>query len=91
LRIRYATEAYGDLLSALEYIVREDPAAAARVDERLQAAIERRRFRTPGDCAHHRCGGRSWPVRPFRIYYQRTADELLIVHIYHQARSPIAK
>jgi len=32
---------------------------------------------------------RSWAVAPFRIYYQRQPDELLIVRVYHQARRPI--
>jgi plasmid stabilization system protein ParE len=34
---------------------------------------------------------RSWGVPPFRIYYQRYPDELLIVRVYHQARKPITR
>jgi plasmid stabilization system protein ParE len=30
-------------------------------------------------------------VPPFRIYYQRRADELLIVRVYHQKRRPIER
>ena len=34
---------------------------------------------------------RSWAVPPFRVYYQRHVDELLIVRVYHQTRRPIAR
>ena len=34
---------------------------------------------------------RSWGVPPFRIYYQRHPDELLILRVYHQARRPITR
>jgi plasmid stabilization system protein ParE len=34
---------------------------------------------------------RSWAVPPFRIYYQRQPDELLIARVYHQARRPITR
>jgi plasmid stabilization system protein ParE len=34
---------------------------------------------------------RSWGVPPFRIYYQRQPDELLIVRVHHQARKPMVR
>jgi plasmid stabilization system protein ParE len=34
---------------------------------------------------------RSWPVRPYRIYYRREADTLVVLRIYHAARRPIAR
>ena len=34
---------------------------------------------------------RSWAVPPFRVYYQRHPDELLIVRVYHQKRPPITR
>jgi hypothetical protein len=34
---------------------------------------------------------RSWGVPPFRVYYQRHFDELLIVRVYQQARRPITR
>jgi len=32
---------------------------------------------------------RAWPVRPYRVYYERHGDGLLVVRIYHQARRVI--
>ena len=34
---------------------------------------------------------RSWPVTPYRIYYQRTSEQLRVISVYHQARRPILK
>lgn len=34
---------------------------------------------------------RSWPVRPYRIYYRRDGETLVILRIYHSARRPITK
>jgi hypothetical protein len=34
---------------------------------------------------------RSWVVPPFRIFYQRRSDALLVLRIYHHARKPLAK
>ena len=33
----------------------------------------------------------SWAGAPFRIYYQRNADELLTVRVYDQALRPITR
>ena len=94
MKIRYTTEAHRDLLSAIDGVSREDPAAAARLDDRLLAMIERLaagEFEGPETMLTSGEVVRSWPVRPFRIYYERSADELLVVRIYHQARTPIEK
>jgi hypothetical protein len=32
---------------------------------------------------------RSWPVSRLRVYYQRTADTLIVLRVYHQARRPL--
>lgn len=34
---------------------------------------------------------RSWPVPPLRVYYQRRADELVVLRVYHHARRPLTK
>jgi hypothetical protein len=32
---------------------------------------------------------RSWPIPPFRVYYQRRGAELVVLRVYHQARRPL--
>jgi plasmid stabilization system protein ParE len=34
---------------------------------------------------------RSWAIPPYRVYYLREPDGILVVRVYHQARRPIAK
>jgi plasmid stabilization system protein ParE len=94
LKIRYTAEAHQDLLDALAHGMRNDPAATTRLADRLFLVIGRlaagefegpEAVMTTGEIV------RSWPVRPFRIYYERTGDELLVIRIYHQARPPIAR
>ena len=34
---------------------------------------------------------RSWPARPYRIYYRRDGDKLVVLRIYHSARRPITR
>ena len=94
MKIRYTDEAHQDLLDAFEHGMHGDPAATGRLADRLFRIIERlaagefegpEAILTTGEIV------RSWPVRPFRIYYERTGNELLVVRVYHQARPPIAK
>ncbi|HTP24028.1 MAG TPA: type II toxin-antitoxin system RelE/ParE family toxin, partial [Anaeromyxobacteraceae bacterium] len=34
---------------------------------------------------------RSWPISPFRLYYQLEDDSLRVLRIYHQSRRPITR
>ena len=71
-----------------------NPTAAANLDSEIARCIERLADREfDGPVSRLRSGAvvRSWGVPPFRIYYQRHPDELLIVRVYHQARRPITR
>jgi plasmid stabilization system protein ParE len=74
LKIRYTAEAHQDLLDALDHGMRNDPAATARLADRLLLVIERLaagEFEGPEVILTTAEVLRSWPVRPFRIYYER--------------------
>ncbi len=34
---------------------------------------------------------RGWPLPPFRVYYHRNADGLIVLRVYHQRKLPLAK
>jgi plasmid stabilization system protein ParE len=94
LKVIYTSEAIADILDALAWLKERNPAAAQRLAARIAANIERLAGRElDGPVSRLRSGAevRSWAVPPFRIYYQRHPDELLIVRVYHQARRPIAR
>jgi plasmid stabilization system protein ParE len=80
--------------AALDYLVERSPSAAEKVVSGIVTLIERLADE-PLDGPEHVLGNgervRGWPYPPFRIYYQRTSDGLLVLRVYHQRRGPIAR
>lgn len=94
MKVTYTDDAIADLLDAIAYLNERSPTAAANLDAEIADCIARLAGREfDGPVTRLRSGSlvRSWPVPPFRIYYQRQPDELLIVRVYHQARRPITR
>ena len=94
MKVIYTEEAVADIVEALAYLNERSPTAAVKLDAEITTCIERLAGREfDGPISRLRSGAvvRSWAVPPFRIYYQRHADELLIVRVYHQARRPITR
>jgi plasmid stabilization system protein ParE len=94
LNVTYTEEAIADIVEAITYLNERNATAAAKLDADIARCIERladREFEGPASRLRSGAVVRSWGVPPFRIYYQRYPDELLIVRVYHQARKPIAR
>lgn len=94
MKIRFSPRARDDLRSAVEYLAGRNPAAAAELKDQLLLTIQRlAEGEFQGAEVQLRSGAivRSWPVVPYRIYYQRSTEVLRIVRVYHQARRPIAR
>jgi plasmid stabilization system protein ParE len=94
LTILYTEEAIADIVDALTYLNERNPTPAANLDADISRSIDRLAGgELDGGLSRLRSGRlvRSWAVPPFRIYYQRHPDELLIVRVYHQARRPITR
>jgi plasmid stabilization system protein ParE len=94
LKVTYTEEAVADIVEAVSYLNERNAAAAASLDAEIARCIKRLAAQEfDGPVSRLRSGAlvQSWAVSPFRIYYQRHPDELLIVRVYHQARRPIAR
>lgn len=94
MKATYTEEAIADIVEAIAYLNERNPTAAANLDADIAQCIEHLAAREfDGPVSRLKSGAlvRSWAVAPFRIYYQRNADELLIVRVYHQARRPITR
>lgn len=94
MKVTYTEEAVADIVDAIAYLNERSPTAAANLDAEIERCIERLAdHEFDGPAARLRSGARvrSWAVPPFRIYYKRHPDELLIVRVYHQKRRPIAR
>jgi plasmid stabilization system protein ParE len=94
VRVLFAPEAEQDLNSAVDFLTGRSPAAAARLVAGVRSLVQRL---ADGDFEGHeqqlRFGEtvKSWPLSPYRLYYQRTDEALRVVRIYHQARRPITR
>ena len=92
MKVTYTEEAVADIVQAITYLNERSQTAAAKLDADIARCIERladREFEGPVSRLRSGAVVRSWGVPPFRIYYQRHPDELLILRIYHQKRRPI--
>lgn len=87
-----APEAVADLTAAVDFLTERNPdAAASLVDRafRLFRRLDDREFDGPIQALTDGTTVRSWPMPPFRIYYQRQGHELLVLRVYHQRRQPL--
>ena len=94
MKVTYTQEAIADIVDAITFLNERSPTAAADLDANILRCVERLAGgEFDGPLSRLRSGAlvRSWAVPPFRIYYQRHPDELLIVRVYHQARRPITR
>jgi plasmid stabilization system protein ParE len=94
LKVTYTEEAIADIVDAITYLRERSPTAAQKVDAEIERCIRRladREFEGPISRLRSGVVVRSWSVPPFRIYYQRHTEELLVVRVYHQARRPIVR
>ncbi|MEX1127330.1 MAG: type II toxin-antitoxin system RelE/ParE family toxin [Vicinamibacterales bacterium] len=94
MKVTYTEEAVADIVQAITYLNERNPTAAANLDAEIAQCIERladREFEGPVSRLRSGAVVRSWGMPPFRIYYQRYPDELLIVRVYHQARRPMTR
>jgi len=92
MRVVIAPRAFDDLAAMVGYVARDNPAAAARLVDRVFEIIDLlAEGGLDGPLGTLRSGVevRSWPVRPLRIFYRREAHELHVLRIYHQSRRPL--
>ena len=95
MKVVLAPEAADDLAAVIEYLNQRNPRAATATADSIFRVIDRvaaREFEGP-ECQLRstRERVRSWPARPYRIYYRREDDTLIVLRIYHSSRRPIAR
>ena len=94
MRVVWSPEAIADMETAIEYLVERNPEAAERLARGIVAVAEQLASDPVEGPEHVLRNGervRGWPHRPFRIYYQRRSDGLVILRVYHQRRMPIVR
>jgi plasmid stabilization system protein ParE len=94
LNVIWSPEALEDIEEAIDYLVEKSPPAAERLAAGIIALVERLATEPLEGTVHVLSDGErvhGWPFPPFRIYYQRTPEALLVVRVYHQRREPITR
>jgi plasmid stabilization system protein ParE len=94
MRAVFSPQAIDDLAEAVVYLHARNPTAAERLCDRVFETIRRLADgEFDGPIQRLRSGEqvRSWPVSPFRVYYTREVDRLLVLRVYHQARRPLTR
>jgi len=90
VKVRYTLPALDDLKAILDYIDRQSPQGAARVQARIQEIIDLLLLHPlvgtrTDDPATRRM---ATPPYPYLIFYEATDDELVIHAVRHAARDP---
>ena len=89
---RFAPEAVADLEAAVEYLMECNPDAARSLVDRvfeLTDRLEAGEFDGPEQRLSDGSVVRSWPLHPFRLYYQRDGEVLNVLRLYHLRRRPL--
>jgi plasmid stabilization system protein ParE len=92
MTVRWSEPGLEEFEHAVRYIRERDPAAARRVAKSVLdslALLKDGRFDGPeielSDGRMVRC----WWVRPYRLYYQRVGDTVLVLRVRHHAQKPL--
>jgi len=94
MTLAFTPEALEDFNGLIDFPHARSPKAAALLSDEIFAALDAiDRGDIEGPEARLISGDvvRSWPVRPVRLYYERAQDRVVVLRIYHQSRSPIAR
>ena len=84
-------EALDDLTAAVEFLAERSPRAATELVQRAFAlfrSLDAGEFDGPGIRLRDGREVQSWPLPPFRVYYQRSGPDLVVLRVYHQRRRP---
>jgi addiction module RelE/StbE family toxin len=88
VRVRWLRRALANLLSSAAYVAERDPAAAARIAARLEAAV-RELARHPAMGRPGRVAGTRElvvPGTPYVVPYRVVGEEIQILRVFHGAQ-----
>ena len=93
MKVVWSPQALDDVSVAVDYLVEHHAAdAAVKLVERITDLVGKLASEPIDGPEHVLTTGervRGWPCPPFRIFYQRIADALVVLRVYHQRRQPI--
>jgi plasmid stabilization system protein ParE len=93
MKLRYSPRALGDLAAISDYLIERTPAGARAVEQAIRNTVRMlEQFPAAGRTLQQRPDVRVMPTPrfPLLVFYSTGADELVILHIRHAARAPLA-
>ena len=81
-----------EITDAVTFVAANDPQAAERLLDRFYTTFQRlANGELQGPWSRLADGQivQSWPVLPYRIYYQRSPGQTITVRVHHGSRRPI--
>jgi plasmid stabilization system protein ParE len=92
LKVVLTADAEQDLEAAVSHLLERNPQAAAVLIEKVFDVAQRLAegmFDGPWQVLSDGRPVQSWPVSPYRLFYQRSKHALTIMRVYHQSRRPL--
>ncbi|WP_394822654.1 type II toxin-antitoxin system RelE/ParE family toxin [Pendulispora albinea] len=95
MRLKLTADARRDLRAYVFHVASENPRAAKREQARILAELSIL-IDAPVEGPSVRVENwprpaRRWFVHPFRVYYERSKDAVVVLRLYHHAREPIER
>ena len=93
MKLRVTARANRDITNIADYISAENPFAALRVGERIEATLALLTEAPLIGRRSNRPNVREFPVRglPFLVIYRATGDAIEVLSIFHTSRDPREK
>jgi toxin ParE1/3/4 len=93
MKLRYSPRALGDLPAISDYLIERSPAGTRAVEQAIRTTVRMlEQFPSGGRPLQQRPDVRVMPTPrfPLLVFYTTETDELVILHIRHAARAPLA-
>jgi toxin ParE1/3/4 len=90
LRLRYTPRAAQELADVLDYIAEHSPQGARHVQARIKAVVDllMRHPKAGARTSHPRLRRLVVNPYPYLVFYEVTADEIIVHGVRHAARGP---
>jgi len=92
MKVRYSRRAIADLVGIADYIRKHNPRAAEAVEKRIRASIRQLEMFPFSGRSTDDPTIRMFPIvrYPYLVFYEVFGDEVVIHHIRHGRRRPLA-
>lgn len=92
MKVVFTEEVEHDLQEAVAYLLERNAGAATNLVDKVFDLAQRladNMFDGPWEVLSDGRRVQSWPLPPYRMFYQRTEHALIVLRLYHQRQRPL--